>query len=272
MRASSEAALERAQERWEPVLREVGSAPSPWASSCFGVVDVLDGSGALRRALTEPSRDGEDKAALAGAVLGGKVDPEVVDLVAGPCASAGPTTAICRRRWSPSRSSPCSPRPRSRAGSPTSRTRPYRLVRMLAGRARAAQRRRGPQPPGRAPAALMEAVLEGKVVPPRPRCSPCGPPESLRRRSVTTPCGDVTELAARAAAAPGGVGDVRGPALAGADRPARGDPAPHLRPGRPGARRPRPSLLGGVRVQVGDDVIDGTLATRLADARRRLAG
>lgn len=33
-----------------------------------------------------------------------------------------------------------------------------------------------------------------------------------------------------------------------------------------------PDVLGGIRVEIGDDVIDGTVATRLADARRTLAG
>jgi F-type H+-transporting ATPase subunit delta len=33
-----------------------------------------------------------------------------------------------------------------------------------------------------------------------------------------------------------------------------------------------PEVLGGVRVQVGDDVIDGTVAARLADLRLQLAG
>ncbi|GAA1913487.1 F0F1 ATP synthase subunit delta [Nocardioides marmoribigeumensis] len=33
-----------------------------------------------------------------------------------------------------------------------------------------------------------------------------------------------------------------------------------------------PAVLGGVRVEVGDDVIDGTVSTRLDDARRKLAG
>lgn len=33
-----------------------------------------------------------------------------------------------------------------------------------------------------------------------------------------------------------------------------------------------PSVLGGLRVEIGDDVIDGTVAGRLDDARRRLAG
>ena len=33
-----------------------------------------------------------------------------------------------------------------------------------------------------------------------------------------------------------------------------------------------PSVIGGIRVEIGDDVIDGTVASRLDDARRRLAG
>jgi len=33
-----------------------------------------------------------------------------------------------------------------------------------------------------------------------------------------------------------------------------------------------PELIGGLRVEIGDDVIDGTVASRLHDARRRLAG
>jgi F-type H+-transporting ATPase subunit delta len=34
----------------------------------------------------------------------------------------------------------------------------------------------------------------------------------------------------------------------------------------------QPDLLGGLRVEIGDEVIDGTVRTRLDDARRRLAG
>jgi F-type H+-transporting ATPase subunit delta len=33
-----------------------------------------------------------------------------------------------------------------------------------------------------------------------------------------------------------------------------------------------PEVIGGIRVEIGDDVIDGTVAGRLEDARRRLAG
>ena len=33
-----------------------------------------------------------------------------------------------------------------------------------------------------------------------------------------------------------------------------------------------PDVIGGLRVEIGDDVIDGTVSTRLDEARRRLAG
>ena len=33
-----------------------------------------------------------------------------------------------------------------------------------------------------------------------------------------------------------------------------------------------PTVVGGIRVEIGDDVIDGTVASRIDDARRRLAG
>ena len=33
-----------------------------------------------------------------------------------------------------------------------------------------------------------------------------------------------------------------------------------------------PTVIGGLRIQVGADVVDSTVLSRLADARRRLAG
>jgi F-type H+-transporting ATPase subunit delta len=33
-----------------------------------------------------------------------------------------------------------------------------------------------------------------------------------------------------------------------------------------------PEVIGGIRVEVGSEVLDGTIASRLDDARRRLAG
>jgi F-type H+-transporting ATPase subunit delta len=33
-----------------------------------------------------------------------------------------------------------------------------------------------------------------------------------------------------------------------------------------------PEVIGGIRVEIGDDVIDGTVSSRLDDAGRKLAG
>jgi F-type H+-transporting ATPase subunit delta len=33
-----------------------------------------------------------------------------------------------------------------------------------------------------------------------------------------------------------------------------------------------PSVVGGIRIQIGDDVIDASVSSRLADLRQRLAG
>ena len=90
MRASSQAALDAATERWEASLREAGARGRELGSQLFEVADTLTGSGSLRRALTDPARPGEDKAQLVTALFGGKVADEVVDLVAG----------MVRSRWS----------------------------------------------------------------------------------------------------------------------------------------------------------------------------
>lgn len=52
------------------------------ADELFGVLDMLDSSAGLRRALTDPSRNGEDKAALVERLIGGRVSAEATSVVA----------------------------------------------------------------------------------------------------------------------------------------------------------------------------------------------
>ena len=73
MQARSADSLQQTAEAWEPVLRGVPGRAGELAGQIKAVVDILDGSTALRRALTDPSRSGESRAALVGQILGGKV-------------------------------------------------------------------------------------------------------------------------------------------------------------------------------------------------------
>ncbi|MCD1145670.1 F0F1 ATP synthase subunit delta [Kocuria sp. LUK] len=82
-RAQSAAAVER----W------AGSARPALAREVFGVLAVLDENGALRRSLTDPSYPGEARVQVIRRLFTGKVSPEAVEVVA----------ALAERRWSDDR-------------------------------------------------------------------------------------------------------------------------------------------------------------------------
>lgn len=90
MKAGSQAALKEALERWNAQLEQSAEEIENAASEIVAVIDTLGGNAALRRALTDPARSGEDKAALAERVFSGVVSGSVSDLVAG----------MVRSRWS----------------------------------------------------------------------------------------------------------------------------------------------------------------------------
>ncbi|MBM9433482.1 F0F1 ATP synthase subunit delta [Flaviflexus equikiangi] len=83
MRQASEQALERMLRSWEGVVAHQPSEAIRWADEFFAVSDVLTGSSALVRAITDPARSGDARAELARSVLSGKVSGEVTDYVAG---------------------------------------------------------------------------------------------------------------------------------------------------------------------------------------------
>ncbi|HEY8721390.1 F0F1 ATP synthase subunit delta, partial [Pengzhenrongella sp.] len=81
MRASSRKSAERATERFETALRAAGSRSTELGGQLFALVDALDGSGSLRRTLTDPSIEGDAKAGLVRRLLAA-ANPQVVDLAA----------------------------------------------------------------------------------------------------------------------------------------------------------------------------------------------
>src|SRR5665648_771186 len=90
MRGVSQASYLAVEDGFEPVLVTAGTGAAALGEQMFAVVDLLDHSAALRRALSNPARTAADKAALAKDLLGGKVDERVIEVVAG----------LARHRWS----------------------------------------------------------------------------------------------------------------------------------------------------------------------------
>ena len=79
MRATSRGSLAGAAARFEPALRAAGAQSSEFGEHLFAFVDALDRTGSLRRTLTDPSIDPDAKAGLARTVLAGAA-PQVVEI------------------------------------------------------------------------------------------------------------------------------------------------------------------------------------------------
>jgi F-type H+-transporting ATPase subunit delta len=57
------------------------------AKELFGILGTVDSSAGLRRALTDPSRSGDDKSALVKQLVGGKVSADAADIAGGLASS-----------------------------------------------------------------------------------------------------------------------------------------------------------------------------------------
>lgn len=89
MRGTSQASHDRVLAEFEPVAVAAGADGVTIAEGLFAIVDALDSSASLRRALTDPARPGTDKASLVGQLFG-SFDSRAVDVAA----------AFANARWS----------------------------------------------------------------------------------------------------------------------------------------------------------------------------
>jgi F-type H+-transporting ATPase subunit delta len=290
MQGSSRGSLAAAVDRLEPLLaadddrggvRAVidkvtgrgasANETSQLGEELFSVAALLDSSVGLRRALTDPSRDAEAKAGLVGRLLDDHVSGTTVDVVAG----------MARDRWSRARdladacehlgASAVLASAQREDALDTVEDEVFRFGRIVDGsaelRAALADRKRS----GTDKAQLVEDLLAGKV---RPQTL------VLARQAVLAPRGrrllEVLEGFGRAAAQRRD----RMVARVTAAVPLTEDQRERLTQvlARVYERTMHldvdvdPDLLGGLRVQVGDEVIDASVLTRLDEARRRLAG
>jgi F-type H+-transporting ATPase subunit delta len=268
MQGSSRAAAAASRDAFTGALA-AGADRLRLAEELFAVVAVLDGNATLRRAVADPSRDGAAKAALVERLFTGKVGAEALAVLKG----------IASQRWSNERdlsdtiesyaveSVIASAEEGERADRVEDEL--FRFERIVAADAKLRTALTDETVPADKRAALVDALLVGKVA-----------DETLRlaHQAVTAPRGrrfdrtvedyldtasrrreqqtatvtsavpitedDVTRLAAGLAAIYGG--------------------KVHLN------TIVDPRVMGGVKVEIGDEVIDGTVLRRLEGARRAM--
>lgn len=271
MRGISQASFEAVAEAYEPVLRAAGPSASTLGEQLFAVVDALDGSGSLRRALSDPSRSADAKADLVAGLLRGKVDDRVVEVM----------SAVARSRWSAEddvieaveRLAADSVLASAQADQALEQVEDelFRLDRVLVGeralRQALTDRRATPEARG----GLVRRLLGDKVhaatllLVERAATTPRG-------RTISGSLGDLADLAAHRRQLL--VAEVTSAVVltpAQVDRLGRVLAQAYGRPVSVNVAVD-PAVLGGLRVQVGSEVVDSTVLSRLDDVRRRLAG
>ncbi|MGW2094059.1 F0F1 ATP synthase subunit delta [Promicromonospora sukumoe] len=270
MRGSSGASLTAAQERFEPVLRAAGADALTLGEQLLTLVSALDGSAALRRSLADPSRDGEAKAGLVANLLGG-FDGRVVDLVSG----------LARARWSGDADftdaverlglDAVLASAEARGTLETVEDELFRISRTLVGQREARQALSDATTAPERRVALVDALVGGKVDTATQRLAQRAT-SALRGRRFVQTIGWFGEVAAerrkRLVAA------VTSATVLTREQEQRLGALLERSYGRPVQLNVTvdPAVVGGLRIQVGADVVDSTVLSRLADAQRRLAG
>ena len=272
MEASTRVALAEARERLsEQTSGATGPALLELADELFAVARLLDGQLALRRALSDPSGKPEERAGLARRLFGAKVSDLALDLI----------ETAARQRWSHPidlveglrtlavEASLDAADARGELESVEDEL--FRFGRIVGGDRELGRILGDRKAPAEGKAALLDRLLSGKVSPIT---------EQLLRNVLTNPhTGSAGAAGGRRAGRAGrrrGRAGARG-AAAGARTAAQEQRLSDVL-GRLYGRTiglqvtVDPSLLGGLVVQVGDEVIDGSIAHRLEVAGRRLAG
>ena len=270
MQGTSRGSQLAAQERLETLLGTPGTDRAAVGDSLFAVSAMLDSSISLRRALTDPARSEADKAALVVRLLEGKVEGAVVDLVAG----------LARSRWARSRDladtvellAVTSVLAAAQQDGELDRVEDelFRFRRTVDSDPELRAAMTDPQASGERKAALALSLLQTKAAPATLR---------LVHQAVTAPRGLRLDAALTSY---GAVAARRRAQLVAHVVVAM--PLDHAQQERLSAALRRqygrdvhlnvdidPEVLGGVRVEIGDEVLDGTISRRLEDARRGLA-
>jgi F-type H+-transporting ATPase subunit delta len=272
MEASTRLALAQARERLSEQSEGVaGPALLSLADELFAVARLLDGQLTLRRALSDPSGKPDERASLARRLFGSKVSETTVDLL----------ETMVRQRWShpidlvdatmtlATEASLDAADARGELDSVEDEL--FRFGRIVAGDQELARILSDRAAPADGKAALLDGLLARKVSPVT---------EQLLRNVLTGPhaghADSAIERLSDLASRRRGQSMARvitAVALTAAQEQRLSDVLGRLYGRTIGLQvTVDPSVLGGLVVQVGDEVIDGSIAHRLEVAGRRLVG
>ncbi len=269
MRGSSRAAAAAGQTAYEQVVGSMDAADL--AEQLFAANAAIEGNATLRRALTDPSREGEAKSELARRLFGGKVSDQAVHVLA----------ALAGQRWAQERDlsdtlesfgvmalSESADRAGRLEDVENQLFRFERLVDATPDLRDALTNRQG-DPAGKA--ALVERLLQDKAAPETVRLAKQAVGKRSDRRLDAILDGFLDQIAER-----------RGRLTALVTSAAELDEAERHRLadalGRMYGRPVQvqnvldPAIVGGLRVQIGDEVIDGTVSSKIEAARRHFGG
>ncbi len=269
MRGISRASLAEVEERLEP-LTTSSQAAVALGEELFGVAGLLASQPALRRALADPSRTAEARAGLATTLLAGQVGDAAGRLVA----------AVAAARWSAPgdltdaieqlavQAIVISAELDGRLDDLEDEL--FRFGRVVASNPELRIALTNPFVPAEAKRQLLTGLLADKVTPEALRLITEAAVNQLGR-SLDVSLEDYASLAARRRErlvaevhVSAALSDQQRSRLAAALATAYGHQV-HLNV----VLDPR--VAGGMTVRVGDELIDGSVASRLADAQRRLA-
>jgi F-type H+-transporting ATPase subunit delta len=272
MEASSRVALERVRERLAELARGAsGPELLSLADELFAVARVLHSQVSLRRALSDPAGKPEERAGLARRLFGSKVSDTTLDLI----------ETIARQRWSrpvdlveavtilATEASLDAAEVQSELEGVEDEL--FRFGRIVAGDRELDLILSDRLTPVEGKIALLERLLSGRVSPVTLQ---------LLRYTLTTlgagSAAQAIEGLSEAASRRRGQSVARvtsAVALTDVQEQRLTDVLGRLYGREIGLQvTVDPSVLGGLLVRVGDEVIDGSIAHRLEEARRRLAG
>lgn len=266
MQGASRGGLLESRKALQGVL-ESGADWSAVSEDLFSVAGVIDGSATLRRALADPSRDAESKRGLVRRLLEGKVQPGTLDVLG----------AVASQRWSKARdlsdavellaveAQVAMSESAGRADDVEEQL--FRFERTVTGSPELREALSDPQLPAERKGQVVDQLLAGKAHPETRRLAHQAVVAG-RGRKVSTVIEEYLSVAAARREQLSAVVTVASPLSQ--EQHDRLAAALGQTYGRPVLLKVvlDPQVVGGIRVQVGDEVVDGTIVTKLDAARR----